>query len=231
MTNQSITAEKKVSGIKLMGFDFDNTIVRYHDAVYSWELVSKALGQEEERKKMYVAYHKGEFDYLTWARRSVDLFKKGELTKQTFDDLFTDEMELMGGVRKLFDGLKRKGIKSAIISGGISNAYDIFAEKSGIKADYVNMAHKLIFDPDGKLVDGSVSELDYDGKIIVLQDICTKLGITMQECGFVGDQRNDIPIFKKVKLPVAINTDNDEIRAAAYAVIENNDISEVLKYV
>ena len=222
--------KSKDTKIKLIGFDFDSTLISYPNATYSWELISKLLGSEKERKAMYKAYHDGKFSYLTWAQRSVDMFKRYGLTKSKFEELFYEQIKLMPGVDNLFYELKLKGIKTAIISGGIKNVYDIFLEKFGINVDYVNMAHKLNFDRKGKLVGGSISEMDYGGKVIVLQNISKKLNISLKECAFVGDERNDIPIFKKVGLPIAINTKNPEVKAAARVVI-NNDISKILIYI
>ena len=107
--------------IKLIGFDFDSTLVYYRNATYSWELISKSLGSVKEQETMFKAYHNGEFDYLTWARKSVDMFKRYGLTRNRLKNLFYDEMELIQGVDELFAALKKKGIKSAVISGGIKN--------------------------------------------------------------------------------------------------------------
>lgn len=231
LTEEKGTASGKMTQkIKLIGFDFDSTLVCYRSATYSWELISKSLGSVKEQETMFKAYHNGEFDYLTWARKSVDMFKRYGLTRNRLEEIFYGEMELIQGVNELFVALKRKGIKSAVISGGIKNVYDIFTEKFGIAPDYVNMAHELKFDKKGKLVGESLSELDYDGKITVLQGLCDKCGISLSECAFVGDERNDIPVFKKVGLPIAINTLNPNVKAAAKVVIDK-DISQILKYI
>ena len=55
------------------------------------------------------------------------------------------------------------------------------------------------------------------------------MGITMQECSYVGDAPNDLSILRKVGLPVAINTQSDEVKAAAYHVIDDKDISRLIQ--
>ena len=229
---------RKANGIKLVAFDFEGTLAVSPNAEgawdfvrkSSWELIGGRLGAGEERKKMYDAYHRGEFDYLTWAKMSVDNLKKHGLTKQKLEEIVLNDMELVHGAEKLFRELRSMGIKSAIISGCTKNIYEIFARKFNLKVDYVRMAHEFHFDGKGRLIGGTVSDFDYEGKVRVLRSICKELGISMKQCAYVGDERNDIPIFRKVGLPVAINTENEELKAAARVVIEDKDISQLIKH-
>ena len=178
---------------------------------------------------MHDAFLRGEFDYVTWIAKSISNFNEYGLTRQKLEDIIDKQTEIMPGTLELFRELDRRGIKKAIISGGIKNVYDIFAKKYDLKVDYLNMATELTFDKKGRLIGGIASNIDKNGKVTVLRGICQEMGITMQECSYVGDAPNDLSILRKVGLPVAINTQSDEVKAAAYHVIDDKDISRLIQ--
>ena len=233
-----IAGTHKVHQINLAAFDFEGTLIYSPDSKSAWEFVKKstweliggALGAEAERIKMRDAFLRGEFDYITWISKSIDNFKRHGLTKQMLEDIITNHTEIMPGTKELFNELRSKGIKIAIISGGIKNVYDIFAEKYGITVDYLNMATELTFDRKGRLTGGIMTNIDDKGKVTVLQNICHEMGISKSQVCYVGDASNDIKIMGVVGLPVAINTMNDAVRSAASFVIEDKDISGILRH-
>lgn len=217
------------SRFKLFAMDFDNTMAIYEGATYSWELISQRLGVEPEHDAIRDAYYRREFDNPTRARRVIELFKANGLTEGRLREIFEGNMEPAPGIRRLFLGLKDRGIKTAVISGTIRNVYDIFASRFGISADYVSVAHNFIFDRAGALSGESVTDLDYEGKVTALQGICDRMGIGLDECAFVGDADNDLPLLKRVGLPIAVNTTDPAVRAASRVVLDK-DLSRVLVY-
>lgn len=218
-----------VSSIKLFAADFDDTLV-FHGAPSSWELLDKNLGCEEEDIVLNQAYHSGKFDMATWSQKTTELYRKYGLTYQKFRKIFLENMKLAPGAHILYLGLRAKGIKNAVVSGTIKNVYNIFVEKYGLSADYVKIAHEFHFDEDGKLVGGEFTNFDYEGKIDALQEICEKLSINLQQCAYVGNGLNDIPLFKVVGLPIAFNAQKPEVRKAAKIVVDGDDISRILQY-
>ena len=83
--------------------------------------------------------------------------------------------------------------------------YDYFEKKEGLKVDFPRFCTELFFDKKGKLIGGTYSNYDYEGKIEVLKEICNILKISFEEAIFVGDSENDLPIFKVVGLSLAIS--------------------------
>ncbi len=228
----------RVHSIKLAVFDFEGTLIHSPGSKSTWEFVKKstweligdALGAEAERREMRDAYYRGEFDYVTWVSKSIDNFKKHGLTRQMLEDIIMNQTEIMPGTKELFSELEKRGIKTAIISGGIRNVYDLFAKKYDIKVDYLYLANELIFSKSGRLKGGIITGLDDEGKVTALRSICREMNIGMQQCSYVGDARNDIPILGRVGLPVVINTKSADVRAAASFIIEDKDISGLLRH-
>ncbi len=96
-------------------------------------------------------------------------------------------------------GLKywtRSGGKSAIISGRTSPAVERRAEELGFNA----------------------VELLAKDKLPALQRVLAKLGVTPQECAYLGDDLPDLPPMRRVGLPLAVADAAPEVRAAAAAI-------------
>ena len=118
-------SEHKAQDIKLAAFDFEGTLIYSPGNKSSWEFVKKstweligeAIGAEAERKEMRDAYNRGEFDYVTWATKSVYNFKRYQLTRQKLEEILAKQTEIMPGTERLFRELHRRGIKIAVISG------------------------------------------------------------------------------------------------------------------
>lgn len=56
-----------------------------------------------------------------------------------------------------------------------------------------------------------------------------KDGVAPSECVYVGDEVNDIPIFRKVGLAIAFNCNKQEVKDAAGIVVEGNNLRMVLE--
>ncbi|MDE1761673.1 MAG: HAD family phosphatase [Candidatus Micrarchaeota archaeon] len=218
--------------IKLVATDFDNTLVHYRGAGVksSWRMISNALGTTDKDVLLYDAYHRGEIGYVEWCDANLKNFVDAGLTEQSMNQIFEADMELMPGTRRLYESLEAQGIKVAIISGGLRNCYRIFSSKFGIEPYMASFANEFFFDGSGRLESGKFVKLDYEGKTEVLKGVCNKLGISLGECAFVGDEVNDLHILGSVGLPVAINTQNQQVISAAQVHIKDMDISTVLEY-
>lgn len=216
--------------IKLLGLDFDGTVARY-PYPSAWEVIAHGIGCIEEDDALRKSYYDGAFDVRTWSFKSVELYKKYGLTKSVFHELFAKNMRPATGALRLLSELRNRNIKTAIISGSIKEVYEIFEQKFGIKVDFVRIAHQFDFDDDGFLSGGFFTNRDFAGKVIALKEICDKSGIGPDECAFVGNGTNDIPIFKSVGVSFAFNPEKDEVMENANVIINHDDISEILNYI
>lgn len=138
-------------------------------------------------------------------------FKKIRLLILDVDGVLTDNSLLIsdnGMETKKFDvsdGLgiylaKKAGVKVALISGRESKATQLRAKELGIKDAF----------------------LDASRKIIPYQKIKKKLKIKDEEIAFVGDDLLDVPVLKKVGLPVAVRNSNSIARKFALYVTQAN---------
>jgi HAD superfamily PSPase-like hydrolase len=213
--------------IKLVVFDFDGTIADI-PAPSTWQTIDRALGCEEEDMILNQAFHSGKIDYATWSKKTVDLYKKYGMDKSRFEQIVHKHIRPMNGTKEVFDSLKKRGIKTAIVSGSILNAYDFLRGEYGLKADHVSFASEIFFDENGSVSGGNFTHLDFEGKVEAIDEICKKVGVPMSEVAMVGDGHNDIFAFRKVGLPIAFNTGDEELIKAAKFTIKENDLRKIL---
>ncbi|MBL7070830.1 MAG: HAD-IIIA family hydrolase [Candidatus Omnitrophica bacterium] len=95
--------------------------------------------------------------------------------------------------------LKKRGVKVALISGEKNAVIDRFCRKLGIEKNYQNCREK----------DKAIDELT-DYYKLKPEDIC-----------FIGDDINDIPVFKKVGLAVGVSNGWEGIMGSAHIVTKN----------
>ena len=211
---------------KLVSFDFDGTILDIDSS--SWFLITSTLGCLNEDLYNKELFEKGIIDYKEWSRRTIELYKRYKLTKEKFLEIFSSQ-KLVDSCVETLNKLKEKGLKTCIISGGIKNVYDFFAERCGLEVDFPRFCTELYFDRDGNLIGGTYSNYDFEGKIKALEEVCDELGIDLDEVIFVGDGENDIPIFRVVGLSIAFRPKSERVVEEVDEVI--NDFSELIKVV
>lgn len=138
-------------------------------------------------------------------------FKKVKLLILDVDGVLTDNSLLISGSgveTKKFnvsDGLgiylaKKAGIKVALISGRKSKATQLRAKELRIKNTF----------------------LDANEKMIPFQKIKIKLKVKDDEIAFMGDDLLDIPILKKVGVPIVVRNSNSTTKKFAAYITEAN---------
>jgi len=215
--------------IEFIVFNLDRVLVEY-GAPSCWELIDRELHCEEEDKKLNRAFKEGEFDVRTLSEKTAQLYAKYGLTRQKLDRILRTYVTPMKSASEVLEEAKNRGIVTGIVSGSLLNFYHFLQEQYGISADKVSIAHSLSFDRKGRLSGGHFTNYDYEGKFRVIKMFCDELGVSTVQTAFVGNSENDIYAFRKIGLPIAFNTSNEEVRKAA-AVIEEKDLREVLKYI
>lgn len=66
-------------------------------------------------------------------------------------------------------------------------------------------------------------------KLPALERYCRSRKIKLMDCIHVGDWDNDIPVFKAVGLPVAINPKNSQVIKNARLVVRGNNLMDVYR--
>jgi phosphoserine phosphatase len=225
-----------INNIKMIFFDMDGVIfdvTGYNEsgkkvAISSWNAVFDNLGIYHEHERLKKLFIKGDFpSYMEWTDAACRVLKKHGLEKEKFMRVINSR-PLMKGVKETFNELKNKGYKTAVITGSFEAL--ALRAKELLDLDYTIGHCRLNFNKNGNLESWKLIPCDFDGKIDYFKKIAEKAKAKFQECAFVGDEVNDIPIFKEVGLSIAFNSTKKEVKEAADIVIDKKDLREILAY-
>jgi len=207
---------------KLICFDLDGVIFKKPNF---WLELHKVFGTFEEGKKLTEKHLHNDYEKLV--EEVVSKLWKGRDAGPYYE--LVDSLEYNKGVKEVFDFIKKNKIISAIVS---SSSIDVVKRvKRDFQVDYV-FANKLVI-KDGKIYGEFIWPVGAgkENKARIIRNLCFDLGISPEECIYIGDSDVDIEAFKEVGLSIAFNSDSDELKKAATFVVESRNFSDVLKYI
>ena len=165
--------------------------------------------------------------YIEWADVCCCVLKAKELTKQTFQKVI-NERPLMKGAVETFEVLRESNVTTAVVTGSFEELALRAKKELGI---HHVMAHcRLIFDEAGYLKDWKIFATDWKDKLKFVKYLADVNKISLQECAYVGDDVNDVPVFKKVGLAIAFNCNKRVVMENAHVVIKEKDLRKILPY-
>jgi len=157
-------------------------------------------------------------DVRIWQRHAPDL---------RVDDLeaILDRVPLMPGAATLVSGLRARGVRTAIISGGI----DLLAHRIAreLRID-LTLANGFRVDKDGRLTGEGIIRVPIQEKEEVLRGLQHQLGIAVAETASVGNSEIDVGLFRRSRVGVAFLPEDEAVRRGATHVVIEKDLGRVL---
>jgi phosphoserine phosphatase len=132
------------------------------------------------------------------------------------------------GVRETIAELKKKGVRTCILTSGPVQLARRAQKELGIDAVYGN---------EIKIKDGKITgqynwlSLDYSHKGETFLKICRELGVNPEDTIVVGDNEQDIFKFEKAGFSIAFNSGSAELKKHADLIIDDNDLRKILEFV
>lgn len=219
---------------KMIFFDMDGVLVdvsNYQEngskvGVSAWHVVFDSLGILDEHRRLKERFKAGEFhSYMEWTDEACKVLKSHGLTEEKFSEII-NRQPLIRGAKEAVAELKKQGYKTAVITGSFSALAERVQREIGVDNA---VAHcNLEFDGEGRLKGWKLLPCDYEGKVDAFLQMAEKDGVTPSECVYIGDEVNDISIFRKVGLSFAFNCDKQEVKGAADIVVDGNDLRLIL---
>jgi len=221
--------------VKLVIFDMEGVLLKYHydgDKILKsvWSKLANYLGEDswktyqESHKKWKSGKYKG---YLHWVNDYLKLYHDYGLTKPVFLKFLTKEYYT--GVREVLKVLRKRKIKTAIVSGGFKKHVDLVADD--LQIDHRIAACELKW-KGNKYIGGNVVPFDEKGKKLIIDLIRKGYGFEKKECVFIGDGNNDVYAAKAIP-SIAFNATPKLQKVCKYKINQGKgkeDLRAVLKY-
>jgi phosphoserine phosphatase len=163
----------------------------------------------------------GEISYKEWAEtdaRSWAGVSMSEIRK------VLDGVQYTVGAKEVFEELRRRNVKTAILSAGLT----ILADKAlrDLKADFA-LANELRTN-DGHLTGEIVVKVAVDNKVAMIDEIAGVFNVPLHEVALVGDRYFDLS--KPECLKIAYKPKDDIAKQTADVIVLDDDMRTILQY-
>ena len=207
--------------VELVVFDMDGVLI---DVGSSWVMVHKAFGVSNETSLR--AYLNGEFDDAEFIRRDAALWLrlKPKIRRSDFEQIFAVP-PFMAGVQATVDGLRRRGIQTAIVSGGVDVMAQSVAKRLGIPHVAAN---GFVYDTEGHITGEGIVRTPLNDKAAPLLRFAAELKVPLARVMSIGNSLPDISMFDVSGRSIAFHPEDDYARQHATWVIEEGPLDQVL---
>ncbi len=215
----SFPANQREPHFKLVIFDLDGTLTQERSI---WEFIHKQLGKwygfAEKYQKQFLA---GAISYERFCELDAEVWK-GMRVEELLEIVRT--VPFHQGAGELISHLKKKGLKLAVVSSGLSILSNWVHEKYGF--DY-SVSNDLLHS-DG-IMNGKVKiQVYYDKKAEWVGRILKNFEINPEEVIAIGDSAGDIDMFQMVGFSVAINSSCKDLEKIASICVQSGNLADVI---
>jgi HAD superfamily phosphoserine phosphatase-like hydrolase len=229
---QKLRHKYNLDNIKVVGFDVDRTLMQSNENKSIYTLIEENSGHYELFQQLGEKYKNLELNQSiveSWGAESLELYKKVGIDKDRIQDFTIKYMYPAPGAKKVIKKLHKMNIKVAVISGGLKNSFEVFAEQNKLNIDYLYITNEFIFDKNGKVKDIKANNYNFKGKLKAMEEINKIEGISFENTAFIGDGENDIDLLKAVKIGIAYNTENEKVIKNANIVLNDINMKKLFK--
>lgn len=200
---------------KLLISDMDSTMI----TVECIDELADFVGKKAEVAAITERAMNGELDFEAALTERVALLKG--LPESVLQTCYDERVRMMPGARSLVQGMREKGARCVLVSGGFTFFTSRVAEALGFHEHYANE-----LEIENGVLTGRVVPpiLGSQAKLATLQAKVKELGITPEDVLAVGDGANDLPMLLAAGLGVAYHA-KPSVQAQAQHHVNHGDLS------
>jgi HAD superfamily PSPase-like hydrolase len=207
----------------MAAFDLDGVIVA---ECSSWEWVHRYFGVDNSDS--LAAFCSGKIDDMQFMRSDISLWRAIDpnVNLSTIKEILM-KARIMKGSRETVQALKKKGMKTCIVSGGIDLLANHIGKICGVDSVISN---GLAADKDGRLLGDGILRVELRDKASALSAILKEFEIEPEKCVAIGNSWVDISMFNVAGYGIGFNPVDAQTITAADVVVESDDLRDILKY-
>lgn len=192
---------KNKNSIKAVIFDIDGTL----SPDISWTKLTLQLGYSvPNHMEIYEKFKNGKLEYNEAKKALLSLWTaSGPLSKSRLEEMFKS-WALKDDAIPIFQYLKSKNYITCLITGSMDLFAQVITQRVGADFWYANT--DLIWDSDNYLKDFIYEINASEKKLRQLQEFCKRNSLELNECATVGDDKNDIGLFRATKNGIVIKS-------------------------
>jgi len=206
-----------IRNVRLVVFDLDGTLTPVDSL---WRYLHQAFGTWEQGKIAARKFKRGEISYKEWAETDAECWAGISISEV---DRLLKDIPYREGAKEVFQELKKREVKTAIVSAGLSLLADSAASDLGADSAFSNELETN----DGHLTGRIKVKVAVNNKREVIEQIATQLGLPLQHVALVGDRAFDLSNPECFK--IAFKPKDQVARREADAVVED-DLPRILQY-
>lgn len=202
----------------LLVTDMDSTLIN----IECIDEIADFAGLKPQVAAITESAMRGELNFEASLTKRVALLQG--LPVETLERVYQDRLKLNPGAETMLAGLKKRGIKVALVSGGFSYFTERLKQRLGLDYTQANSLEIL----DGKLTGKVVgSILGAEGKANFLTQLCAQLGIKATQAIAMGDGANDLKMMALAGLSIAYHA-KPAVQAQAHTALNYCGLEGVL---
>lgn len=199
-------------------FDLDGTLTPVRS---SWQYVHERLALWDDRADRHqVLFREGRISYEEFCRRDAAEWKGLPLGRL---EEVTREIGYRPGIETLVAAVRRAGLRTGIVSTGLTLLADRVREELGFDDAQAN--HLDVQDGE---VSGTVQVHVHHGrKDLAVRRFCRKFGLDAREVITVGDTAGDISMFEATGYAIAFYPLEEEVARHAHTVVQGPNLEDL----
>lgn len=205
--------------IGLVLFDLDETLTT---GPTIWELLHYEMGTwESHGLRFWDEFRAEKFGFNAFIRKDVACWKG--MPVESLQRAIRG-IKYIPEIKNTMTALKKRGIKTALVSSSVEQFAEYTARKFGI--DYVFANHIEI--KGGTMTGRVILNVPGLGKGRVTRALRRRLGLKKGETAALGDSTYDLPMFREVGTSITFHDAKKELKEQVGHVIRKNELSGLM---
>jgi phosphoserine phosphatase len=206
----ALPVDFRAGQVRLFVTDMDSTFI----AIECIDELADLCDLKAQVAAITEAAMRGEMDFPTALKKRVALLQG--LPVSALQRVYDERLRLNPGARELLTELKRRDIKTALVSGGFTFFTDSLKQCLGFDFTLANELEII----EGRLTGNTLGPIvGAPGKARFLLELCRQQGIEARQTIAVGDGANDLEMLARAGLSVAYHA-KPIVRSACSIVLD-----------